>query len=273
MISVEPDQRVQHFTASDGVTLGCYVAGHGSPLLLIHGTAADHQRWKPVLPELQNHFTTYAFDRRGRGASGDSATWSFDQEVQDIVTVIEGIGSPVDVLGHSMGGGLAMEAAPRTSAIRRLVLYEPALVGMPAGFLDTILPRLRGLLETGDRDDLVQTFMREVARVPDQQVQLLRSLPAWQGRVAAAHTLVRELEYVNAPSYRFEPERIGQIRVPTLLLLGGASPEPVKAAVERVHQTIKGSTIAVMEGQQHVAMDTGTQLFLDAVLSFLSETQ
>ncbi len=268
MITVEPDQRVQHFTASDGVTLGCYVGGHGSPLLLIHGTAADHQRWKPVLPELQKRFTTYAFDRRGRGASDDSAQWSFDQEVQDIVTVIEAIGGPIDVLGHSMGGGLAMEAAPRTSAIRRLVLYEAALVGMPAGFLDTILPRLRVLLDTGDRDALVQTFMREVARMPDQQVQLLRSLPAWQGRVAAAHTLIRELEF--APSYRFEPERIGQIRVPTLLLLGGASPEPVKAAVERVHQTIKGSTIAVMEGQQHVAMDTGPQLFLDAVLGFLN---
>ncbi len=267
MITVEPDQIVQHFTASDGVSLGCFVGGQGSPLLLIHGTAADHNRWEPVLPELQKRFTTYALDRRGRGASGDTAAWSFDREVDDIVTVIEGIGGPVDVLGHSMGGGLAMEAAVRTSTIRRLVNYEGAL-GMPTGSLDAVLPRLRDLLAAGDRDALMQTFMRDVVRLPKDQVQLLRSLPAWQGRLEAAHTLVREMEYL--PSYRFEPERIGRITVPTLLLLGGASPEGIKTAVEQLHQTIKGSTIAVLPGQGHVAMDTGPQLFLDAVLDFLN---
>jgi len=80
-------------------------------------------------------------------------------------------------------------------------------------------------------------------------------------------TLVREMEY--APSYRFEPDRISRITAPTLLLLGGASPDGVKAAIEKVHQTIKGSAVAVMPGQQHVAMDTGTQIFLEAVLGFL----
>lgn len=266
MITIEPDQILQHFTASDGVELGCFVGGRGSPLLLIHGTSADHSRWNPVIPGLQKRFTTYALDRRGRGASGDAADWSFDREVDDIVTVIEGIGGSVDVLGHSMGGVLAMEAAVRTSAIRRLVLYEAA-AGMPAGFVDAVLPRLRDFLAAGDRDALVQTFMREVVHVPEDQLQVLKSLPAWQGRLQAAHTLVREMEY--APSYRFEPERIGRITVPTLLLLGGASPAVRKAAVEQVHQTIKGSAVAVMPGQQHVAMDTGPQVFLDAVLEFL----
>src|ERR1700736_2156274 len=147
MISTEADQRVQHFSAGDGVKLGCYVGGQGSPLLLVHGTAADHRRWQPVLPELQKRFTTYALDRRGRGASGDSADWSFDREVEDIVSVIEGIGSPVDVLGHSMGAALSMEATVRTSGVRRLVLYEPALVGLPMAVLDAVIPRMRGYLE------------------------------------------------------------------------------------------------------------------------------
>src|SRR5437660_11671304 len=76
MIKVEPDQVVKHFTASDGVQLGCLVAGRGSPLLLVHGTSADHQRWKPVLPALQKRLTTYARPRRGRCASGDTTTRS-----------------------------------------------------------------------------------------------------------------------------------------------------------------------------------------------------
>jgi quercetin dioxygenase-like cupin family protein len=51
----------------------------------------------------------------------------------------------------------------------------------------------------------------------------------------------------------------------------GASPEGIKTAVEQVHQTIKGSTVAVQPGQGHVTTDTGPQLFLDAVLRFLNE--
>lgn len=267
MITVQPDQ-VVHFTASDGVRLGCHVGGQGSPVLLVHGTSADHSRWKPVLPALQKRFTTYALDRRGRGASGDAAEWSLDREVEDIVTVVEGIGGPVDVVGHSMGATLSMLAATQTSAIRRLVLYEPGGI-MPERFRDREpLNRLRELLAAGDRDALVQAFMRTIVRMPEEQIQLIRSLPAWQGRVGAAHTLVRELE--SASSYRLDPASVRRISVPTLLLEGGDSPEFRKADVGLVHQTIAGSRVVVMPGQQHVAMDTGTQLFLDAVLGFLT---
>ena len=268
MISVDSGQKVHHVTATDGVQLGCFVGGQGRPLLLVHGTAADHRRWAPVMPELQKRFTTYALDRRGRGASGDTPGWSFDQEVADIVTVIESIAPSVDVVAHSMGGALSLEAATRTSAIRRLVVYEPALVGMPPGALEATVGRLRNLLETGDRDLLLQTFMREVVHMPEQQIQLLKGLPAWEGRVQAAHTLVRELGF--APRYRFEPERIARITVPTLILAGGDSPAPMQAGARLVHDTIPGSALVVMPGQQHIAMDTGTPLFLDAVLGFLN---
>ena len=44
-------------------------AGQGPPLVLVHGTADDHNRWLPLLPALAEHFTVYALDRRGRGGS------------------------------------------------------------------------------------------------------------------------------------------------------------------------------------------------------------
>lgn len=91
MIGIDSEQKIHDVTATDGVQLGCFVGGQGRPLLLVHGTAADHRRWTPVLPELQKRFTTYALDRRGPGASGDAPRWLFDQEVDDVVTVIESI--------------------------------------------------------------------------------------------------------------------------------------------------------------------------------------
>jgi hypothetical protein len=68
-----PDSRgseVRAFTSKDGTTIGCFVGGSGPPIVLVHGTAADHGRWRPILPALERHFTVYACDRRGRGASG-----------------------------------------------------------------------------------------------------------------------------------------------------------------------------------------------------------
>lgn len=71
-------------------------------------------------------------DRRGRGGSTDGQFWTPDHEVEDVVAVVEAlaheVAMPVDVLGHSFGGYLALRAAARTDHVRRLVLYEPATV-------------------------------------------------------------------------------------------------------------------------------------------------
>ena len=61
--------------SQDGTPIRYFRRGHGPAILLIHGTAADHSRWAPVVPALQRHFTLYAMDRRGRGGSGDAAAY------------------------------------------------------------------------------------------------------------------------------------------------------------------------------------------------------
>jgi len=56
--------------SEDGTPIRYFRRGHGPAILLIHGTAADHSRWAPVVPALQRHFTVCAMDRRGRGGRG-----------------------------------------------------------------------------------------------------------------------------------------------------------------------------------------------------------
>ena len=52
--------------------------------VLIHGTTSDHSTtWKFVLASLEEHFTVYAMDRRGRGGSGDGRAYSLDRRWQD----------------------------------------------------------------------------------------------------------------------------------------------------------------------------------------------
>jgi len=89
--------------------------GGGPPLVLVHGTTADHTRWNPVLPELEKHFTVYAMDRRGRGKSGDNDHYTLEREFEDVVAVVEAAGSDVNLLGHSFGALCAMDAAMSTA--------------------------------------------------------------------------------------------------------------------------------------------------------------
>ena len=113
-------------TSRDGTTIAYERSGEGPPLVLVHGMASTHLTWAFVLPELQEHFTVYAMDRRGRGESGGGgADYSIECEFEDVVTLIDTIDRPVDLLGHSYGAILALEAALRRGGrVRKLVLYE-----------------------------------------------------------------------------------------------------------------------------------------------------
>lgn len=240
-------------------------SGVGPSLVLVHGTAADHSRWAPVLPALEEHFTVLAMDRRGRGRSGDAEHYEIAREFDDVVAVVDWAGDAVSLLGHSYGGVCALEAALLTEKVGRLLLYEP-----PLGFLQSpagVVQRLGSLLEARQRDELVALFMQEVAGLPPEQVELLRRQPAWQARLAAADTIPRE-EAANA-AYVFDADRFRNLAAPTLFLLGGDSPEPFRAAAEAVREALPDCRLAVMPGQRHAAMDTGTDLFVDLVMRFL----
>src|SRR5260370_4881536 len=86
----------------DGTPIRYFRRGHGPAILLIHGTAADHSRWAPIVPALQRHFTVHAMDRRGRGGSGDAPLYRMDDEFADVTAVPAAVHpGPLDVVGHS----------------------------------------------------------------------------------------------------------------------------------------------------------------------------
>ncbi len=255
-------------TSKDGTPIAYWRSGERSPLVLVHGTTADHRRWAPVLPAFEEHFSICAFDRRGRGSSGDSEDYALEREFEDIAAVVDSLGEPVNLLGHSYGAVCALEAALRTSNVRKLVLYEPGMnvTGgemYPPGFID----RLDALLEAGDRDAVISTMFRDLVEMRQEEVEYLRSLPAWQQRLKAAHTVTRELRADEV--YRFDPERFGDLGVPTLMLEGSDSTAFLKAADKVVDETLPNCRIVVMPGQGHAAMDTGTDLFTTEVLRFV----
>jgi len=80
---------------------------------------------------LRNHFTTFAMDRRGFGATPDTDGYSIDVDFADVAAVVDAVaartGRTVALWGHSYGANCAMGGAARTSNVSHLILYEPSL--------------------------------------------------------------------------------------------------------------------------------------------------
>jgi pimeloyl-ACP methyl ester carboxylesterase len=259
----------------DGTQIAYWRSGEGPPLVVVHGTPADHTRWRPLLPYLEPYASVHAMDRRGRGASGDGPDYDLAREYEDVAAVVDAVAAasdaPVDLYGHSHGGIVAFGAATLTSNLRRLVLYEgwpvpnPDVYALPPGLED----RMDALLAEGDRDAVVETLFRELELMSDEDMAAFKAALSWPGRVAAAHTITREIRAETRAW--LDPELAGRITVPVLLLTGENSSDPAKADIEAVAAALPDARIVVIEGQEHVADVLVPEVFAGHVLAFLRD--
>jgi len=257
----------------DGTEITFRSSGEGPPLVLVHGTPADHTRWSPLLPYLEPHMTVHAMDRRGRGASGDAATYDIAREYEDVAAVVDHVadvsGSLVDLYGHSHGGICAFGAAALTGSVRRLVLYEgwplpdPAVYALPSA-LET---RMDELMAAGDRDGVVETLFRELEDMSDEEMAAFKVLASWPGRVAVAHTITREVR--GATTARLDYEAAANIGIPVVLVSGEHSSDPSKSGIEAVAEALPHAQIVVLEGHGHVADVLAPETFAEQFISWL----
>ena len=261
---------MEHVTSKDGIPIAYERRGRGQPLVLIHGAAADHTRWEPVLPGLAKQFTVYAVDRRGRGQSGDGDSYTIELEYEDVAAVVDSISGPVNLLGHSYGAICSLEASLKTSNLRKLILYEPPLPTEVKKISPTnAVDRMNSYLNVGDREKALMIFLGEIVGIPEEEMNVLRSLASWSSRLASAHTIPRE--EASLGHYTLKPQRFSRMRTPTLLLLGGDSPPFFRVGIETLKKAIPNSRIVIIPGQRHAAMDTAPELFLQEVMGFLTE--
>lgn len=262
---------MENIISLDGTRIAYHRRGAGAPLILVPGSGtANPVAWTGVVPALAEYFTVYAVYRRGRGESGDGPTYAIEREFEDIEAIVDSVGEPAALLGHSFGGLCALEAALLTRNLRKLILYEPAIplpgvVLYPEGVID----RMQALLDAGDREGVLITLYRDVVQMPPHEIEQLKASPAWPERIESAHNVLREARAEE--QYTFSVQRFKDLHTSTLLLLGGDSPPFLKRATETVDTALPNSRIAVMPGQQHTAMYTAPDLFVHEVLTFLNE--
>jgi pimeloyl-ACP methyl ester carboxylesterase len=112
--SQSAESSTQLATEPDGVHIEYRVAGKGDPaIVLIHGWATDANYWNAQIAPLEAKYTVVAVDLAGHGGSTQSRTdWSMEKYGEDVATVVQRIpNQQVILVGHSMGGTVALEAA------------------------------------------------------------------------------------------------------------------------------------------------------------------
>jgi pimeloyl-ACP methyl ester carboxylesterase len=257
---------LREVTSPDGVRIACEVGGEGTPLVMVHG--ADSGRWSfdLVRPHLEDVFTVWSIDRRGRGDSSDSESYSVEREFEDVVAVVREAGDGALLFGHSYGGLVAAGAAARLDGLPRLALYEGPMGGVLAD--EAWTARFEANLETGQADQAVRDFMSDIGGYTDAEIEAMQGTPAWRARVAAAPTVPRELHAEHG--FATDDLRLPQFTAPTLLLVGSESPNWAKRSTDTFAAAIPDARVHVLEGHGHGASVSGPELLASELRGFLA---
>jgi pimeloyl-ACP methyl ester carboxylesterase len=166
----------QFVTSRDGTRIAYETTGHGQAALIVLGALNSRKSGTKLAKLLASKFTAVSYDRRGRGDSSDSASYSPEREVEDIAALIDAVGGPVCIYGHSSGAALAISAAVKLrKQVTKLAIYEApySLDSKARKAAKEYYVALKEALSSGHNGDAVALFVRSVG-VSDKQVQAMR---------------------------------------------------------------------------------------------------
>jgi len=240
--------------SADGTTIAFDQFGDGPPLIVVVGAFCDRSSPRTLAEVLGENLAVFTYDRRGRGASGDTPPYSVERELEDLDALIREAGGAPFVFGHSSGAVLALEAAARGLPIGKLAVYEPPyIVDGTRARPDKLGERVRALIASGQRSEGMKLFLTEGPEVPPDAIAAMEAGPGWSPMEAIAHTLPYDLEICGDQT--LPRSRLAKIEVPTLALSGGASPDWARNAVDAVAAAIPGAQHTSLDGQTHGAAD------------------
>ncbi|MFB7844886.1 alpha/beta fold hydrolase [Microbacterium sp. NPDC056052] len=241
--------------------------------LLIHAGVTDRRSWSGLTEVLDPTIRSIRYDARGYGATvtEEHDGWS---PVADARAVLDAAAlDTAIVIGCSMGGRTAIDLAlVSPQRVRALVLIAPAISGAPAPVLDEITTELdRRGDEALDRGDLATVNRIEAelwldgpgrtGRVGDGPRRLFLAM---NGDALAAGTPGTKAQ--DAVAW----DRLGEIRVPTLVLVGSLDLSHVRAAARHAAATIPGAEFVELEDAAHLPHVEGHAAALSAIAGFVN---
>jgi pimeloyl-ACP methyl ester carboxylesterase len=246
---------VNTVASKDGTTIAFERSGAGPPLIVVGGALNTRAAAGTLAELLAPSFTVVAYDRRGRGDSGDTPPYAVEREVEDLLALVEYAGGSAYAYGHSSGGVLALEAAMANEGITKLVIYEPPFIvdDSRPPLPDDYVEHLAELASSDRRGEAVEYFMTTGVGVPPEAVPSMKESPFWPSLEAVAHTLWYDGTIMDdhMGGEPFPTDRWSSVTVPTLVIDGGASPPSLRNAVQGLVDVLPDARRLTMEGQTH----------------------
>ena len=260
--------------------------GSGPALLLLHGIGDNSETWKSIIPMLARDHTVIAPDLLGHGKSdkprADYSVAGYANGMRDLITVL-GI-DKVTVVGHSLGGGVAMQFAYQyPERCERLVLVSsggvsravhPALRIASARNADLVLPLLdlrvtRWLTRAAFH--LLEALHTDIGQDADDLLRVFEALPDAHSRQAFVRTLRAVVDWRGQVITMLDRCYLTR-GMPTLLIWGQRDAVIPFEHAKIAHEAMPGSRLEVFRDAGHFPHHTDPERFVKLLRSFLEET-
>ncbi len=246
-----------------GIEMELEEAGAGErAFVLVHGFTGSRDDFREHVPELARLGRTIALDQRGHGGTSNSGRredYTLDGLVADLAAAFDALGlMRADLLGHSLGGMVALRfALAHPGRVASLVLMDTSARPMPLPIPEPIRAALVKLVyEQGVAALLPGMRQRPPGDVPPSMRRTIEQMGVdlFWGRIR------RKLEAMDPVAWEellrvlgdHPPavDRLGEIRCPTLVLVG-AEDAPFLAPADELERGIRGSLRVTIEGAAH----------------------
>lgn len=226
---------------------------YGTPkspgLVLVPGVMSDAEGWREVVRATKAWPSVSVVNRRGRAPSGPlTENYSVRSEVDDLATVLKGLGEQQTVFGWSYGGLIALLLAGE-HPLRHVIAYEPVI----PPFGRASLPALESAAAQGCWDRSVEIVNRQISGFPAEYVEGLRSdLSTWETLRRLSEPLYEE---IRALSLAPVPGTLASLAEKVDLIIGedNVGIAPYGTSFEGVRSRVPRASVHQLAHQGHLA--------------------
>jgi pimeloyl-ACP methyl ester carboxylesterase len=236
-------------------------AGPGAPVVALHSGGLSSRQWAKLSALLAPRHRVVAPDFLGCGGSSPwvetpAAPYHFSLEVDLISALLDTLGGPVHLVGHSFGGLIAVKAAlQRPERVLSLAVFEPVTMGL--------------LLNAGGDESAAfaaeMKSLREPTGEPGGEAWLRSFIDWWQGPGAwdalpapakGQFLAVGQKVYLEVNSLttdRMTADDLLPLRMPALVLRSERSPQSERRVCELLAEALPRGTLRQLDGTGHLA--------------------
>jgi pimeloyl-ACP methyl ester carboxylesterase len=257
----------------DAAPLPHDVRGAGHPLVLIHTGSVDRRLWDYQMGAFAERFRVVRYDLRNHGdAPRYAGMYDAGRDLLDVLDAVD-VGT-AHLVGAGLGGSIALEfAVQHPQRVSALVLAGSGLSGSTLDInelseaLAPMMDAFAGVLSGGDPEPFINRLVAEPHSRPsrDDGRELFRRM-----LLDNAHVFTQLVPSGPRPAEPPAIGRLGEIRVPTLILVGERDMENVKRAADTLQQGIPRARKVVVAGAGNLLNLDDPDFFNETVINFLS---